>query len=128
MLRLWRELGSGTQIADPDAWAFRTLYRVAVDSHRFRRRLNGLRERLSRVQLRNASADDPAQRVDVDGIWREVDRLPQRQRAVLYLRYRADLPYERIGVALSISASSARGQASTGLAALRQRLCWEAER
>jgi len=25
MLRLWRELDSGVEIADPDAWAFRTL-------------------------------------------------------------------------------------------------------
>ena len=29
MLRLWRELDSGTDVADPDAWAFRVLYRLA---------------------------------------------------------------------------------------------------
>jgi DNA-directed RNA polymerase specialized sigma24 family protein len=28
MLRLWRELDAGAEIGDPDAWAFRVLYRV----------------------------------------------------------------------------------------------------
>src|SRR5271157_4109744 len=46
MLRLWRELDSGAAIADPDAWAFRTLYRVGIDSHRLRRRVAGLVDRI----------------------------------------------------------------------------------
>ena len=131
MLRLWRELESGAQIADPEAWAFRALYRLAIDSHRLRSRLHGLVERLG---VRAGSAGDrfgggdPAQRLEVDAIWHEVDRLPERQRAVMYLRYRADLPYERIGLALSITPSAARGHASTGLATLRRRLSQEAER
>jgi RNA polymerase sigma factor (sigma-70 family) len=125
MLRLWRELDSGTNVADPDAWAFRTLYRLAVDNHRLRGRLRGLAERLRAPR----SADDPgrldgdpARRIEVDEVWQAVDRLPQRQRAVLYLRFRADLPYERIGLALSITPSAARGHASVGLATLRRRI------
>ena len=131
MLRLWRELDAGVEVLDPDAWAFRTLYRLAIDHHRFRRRLLGLMDRLG---SRAGSGDrrygdgDPAQSLDVDAIWGEVDRLPTRQRAVLYLRYRADLPYERIGLALSITPGAARGHASTGLATLRRRLGEEAER
>jgi predicted dehydrogenase len=35
--------------------------------------------------------------LEVDSIWQAVDRLPERQRTVLYLRYRADLSFERIG-------------------------------
>ncbi len=40
----------------------------------------------------------------------------------------ADLPYERIGLALGITPSAARGHASTGLATLRRRLDTEDER
>lgn len=130
MLRLWRELESGTRIVDPDAWAFRALYRISIDGHRLRRRLHDLMDRLgSRAAADGGRAEsgDPALTLDVDAIWREVDRLPERQRAVLYLRYRADLPYERIGVALSITPGAARGHASTGLATLRLRLSKEAE-
>jgi RNA polymerase sigma-70 factor (ECF subfamily) len=131
MLRLLRELDTGSRIADPEAWAFRALYRLIIDSHRLRRRLLGLVERLSsRAAARSdrSESGDPAQLVAVASIWREVDRLPERQRAVLYLRYRADLPYERIGLSLSITPGAARGHASTGLATLRRRLSQEPER
>ncbi len=130
MLRLWRELESGTEIADPDAWVFRVTYRLAMDSHRLRRRLRGVTERLGGVGAgdRRQEAGDPAARLATDSVWRAVDRLPERQRAILYLRYRADMPYERIGLALSITAGAARGQASTGLATLRRYLVDEVER
>ena len=128
MLRLWRELDSGADIADPDAWAFRVLYRLAIDNHRLRGRLRGLSERLRPPWAADDPRRldwDPARRIEVDAVWQAIDRLPERQRAVLYLRYRADLPYERIGLALSISAGAARGHASTGLANLRRRLSQE---
>jgi RNA polymerase sigma factor (sigma-70 family) len=131
MLRLWRELDSGAEILDPEAWSFRALYRLAIDHHRLRRRIAGLIDRLggrSGPDGHRSDGDDPADAIDIDAIWREVDGLPQRQRAVLYLRYRADLPYERIGRALSITPGAARGHASTGLATLRRRLGEEAER
>ncbi len=131
MLRLWRELDSGAEIDDPDAWAFRTLYRVSIDSHRLHRRVAGLVDRigggLSGAADRGSRDGDPARAIDVDSIWQAVDRLPERQRAVLYLRYRADLPYERIGLALGITPSAARGHASTGLGTLRRRLHVEDE-
>jgi RNA polymerase sigma-70 factor, ECF subfamily len=132
MLRLWRELDSGTEIADPDAWAFRALYRLGIDSHRLTRRIKGIVDRVgSRLAVagdRGRNDGDPARGIEVDAVWHAVDRLPERQRAVLYLRYRADLPYERIGLALGITPSAARGHASTGLATLRRRLDNEDER
>jgi len=60
-------------------------------------------------------------------VWSEVDRLPERQRQVLYLRYRADLPFEEIGNVLGIDASSARANASRGIASLRDRLAEEGD-
>jgi RNA polymerase sigma-70 factor (ECF subfamily) len=128
MLRLWHEMDSGTDVDDPDAWAFRVLYRLAVDNHRLRGRLRGLSERLRPLWAADDPARldwDPARRIEVDAVWQAIDRLPERQRAVLYLRYRADLPYERIGLALSISAGAARGHAATGLASLRRGLSEE---
>ncbi len=131
MLRLWRELESGAEIADSDAWAFRALYRLAMDSHRLRRRVRGLVERLGAgtgAADRRPGGGDPAAAAEVDAVWQAVQRLPERQRAVLYLRYRADMPFEQIGLTLSITASAARGHASTGLATLRRRLHDEVER
>jgi RNA polymerase sigma-70 factor (ECF subfamily) len=123
MARLMRELARSAAIDDPEAWSFRVLYRVGMDSHRLRRRLGGLGERLSATAATSRRDDgDPSGRFETDDVWREVDLLPARQRAVLYLRYRADLSFDRIAVALGISAGAARGHASTGLATLRRRL------
>lgn len=38
---LWRELCSGKELLDLDAWAFRTTHHLATDHHRFRSRLAG---------------------------------------------------------------------------------------
>ncbi len=124
MLRLWRALRDG-KVADPEAWAYRVLYRQAIDAHRLRRRLRLLGDRLrlgSDGSRGEAAGSDPAERSEVDAVWHEVDGLTERQRAVLYLRYRADLPYERIGLVLGVTPSAARSYATTGLAALRRRL------
>jgi len=40
LTRMWRELRGGAAIERPDAWAFRTVYRLAMDAHRWRRRLD----------------------------------------------------------------------------------------
>jgi RNA polymerase sigma factor (sigma-70 family) len=129
MLRLWRELDSGVTIVDPDAWTFRTLYRLGIDSHRLARRVRGLVDRIGGGMAGSADRvhldGDPARRIDVDAVWHAVDGLPNRQRAVLYLRYRADLPYDQIGVVLGITPGAARGHASTGLTTLRR--CFENE-
>ena len=58
MARLWRELCSGKELVDLDAWAFRTTYHLAIDHHRFRSRLAGS---LGRLMSRSSpNADDPA--------------------------------------------------------------------
>jgi RNA polymerase sigma factor (sigma-70 family) len=117
--RLWRELCSGKELLDLDAWAFRTTYHLAMDHHRLRSHVAAL----SRIIGRSSrSADDPADAPDHAGLWQAVDALPERQRAVLYLRYRADLPYERIGLVLGITASATRSHATIAVATLRRTL------
>jgi RNA polymerase sigma-70 factor, ECF subfamily len=120
-LRLWHESLSGVVIADPEGWAFRVAYRLAMDQHRLGRLARSVADRLAstwnaRDQL------DPADRLSV---WAAVDRLPPRQRAVLYLRYRADLPYDRIAAVMGITANGARNDASAAIASLRRRLVLE---
>lgn len=119
LLRLWAELGRGTTVLDPKGWAFRSIYRLAMDEHRLRRRVAGLVSLLAggATVQRPPSAD-----VDRIAVWTEVDRLPERQRNVLYLRYRADLAFDEIGVVLGITASAARSHATQATATLRRRL------
>src|SRR5664280_2171575 len=68
MLRLWRELEDGKEILDLEAWAFRALYRLSIDHHRFRRRPLGLLDRLgTRAGAGDHRTDggDPAQLPDL---------------------------------------------------------------
>ena len=119
-LRMWAESARGTVISDPEAWAFRVTYRLAMDHHRLGRMMRSLTDRLAGV---DEPADlDPADRI---AVWAAVDKLPPRQRAVIYLRYRADLSYDRIGTVMGITANGARNDASVATAALRKRYAGE---
>jgi RNA polymerase sigma factor (sigma-70 family) len=106
LLRVWLTIDAGTVIAHLDAWCFRTLYRICMDQHRWRRRVQLLAER---IRPTNETCDATATRL---AVWDAVDQLPERQRAVVYLRYRADLTFEQIGEVLGIAAVSARSHAS----------------
>lgn len=115
--RLLREERGGVVIANPRSWAYQTLYRLAMDHHRLRRRLRAIGDALAR--------DTRPVRRDADAriaVWTEVDRLPLRQRQIIYLRYRADLPFDEIGQVLGITSSAARSHAAQAIARLRTRL------
>jgi RNA polymerase sigma factor (sigma-70 family) len=114
LTRLWQQLRRGGGIRDAEAWAFRLVYRLAMDQHRMRRRLAGLAQRLR--QPAPELGPDVTSRI---AVWTEVGHLPERQRAVLYLRYRSDLSFEQIGTVMGISPSAARSYASTGVARIR---------
>jgi RNA polymerase sigma factor (sigma-70 family) len=106
LLRVWLALDVGTPIQHLDAWSFRTLYRICMDQHRWRRRARLLSERIRPSnEVREATATRLA-------VWDAVDQLPERQRAVIYLRYRADLTFDQIAEVLGIAAVSARSHAS----------------
>lgn len=115
-LRMWAESSRGAAILDPDAWAFRVTYRLAMDHHRLSRMGRSIADRISAIGVRDEL--DPTDRL---AVWAAVDRLPPRQRAVLYLRYRADLSYEQIGRVMGITANGARNDASVATASLRKR-------
>jgi RNA polymerase sigma-70 factor (ECF subfamily) len=125
-LRLWRELSAGQQIADVDGWLFRVAYRLVMDEHRGLRRIRELAGRLTQP---GPAATAPTTDIDdAVSLWPLVDRLPARERATLYLRYRADLSFEQIGEVMGITPASARTYASRGTDRLRQLLPDEGER
>jgi RNA polymerase sigma-70 factor (ECF subfamily) len=117
-LRLWRELGRGTQIEDLDAWTFRVLYRLVMDQHRVTRKVGEIVGRLRdrRSEVEHVEVDDRL------SIWPIVDRLPARERTTLYLRYRVDLSFEQIGAVMGIKPGAARAYASRALERLREQL------
>ena len=118
LLRLWLEVRSGVELIDQKAWTFRTLYRIAMDHHRLRRRAADVAARLY-LHARPTLEVDAAERISV---WRLVDRLPTRQRQVLYLRYRADMTFDQIAAAMGITSSAARTHASLAASRLRETL------
>ena len=125
LLRLWAEMMAGRPIEQPKAWAFRAIYRLAMDQHRLQRRIGGIVERLGRS---DPTGDDMNRDAgDRIAVWAEVARLPQRQRHVLYLRYRADLTFEEIAAVMGITASAARSHATQATATLRRRLADESD-
>ena len=119
-LRMWKESLRGIVIHDPEGWAFRVAYRLAMDHHRLGRLARSVADRLAARPV--ADEIDPADRM---AVWSAVDRLPPRQRAVLYLRYRADMSYDRIATIMGITANGARNDASVATASLRRRLASE---
>ena len=123
ILRLFDALCAGQPIRDKKAWTFHVAYRLAMDEHR--RIARGLR--LVSAQPHPADAGDPGDALERQQVWSEVDRLPDRQRAVLFLRYRADLAFEDVGITLGITASAARSHCTQALATLRARLGKESD-
>jgi RNA polymerase sigma factor (sigma-70 family) len=121
LLRLWRALRRGMAIERPAAWAFRTVYHLAMADHRWRRQLARLLPRIAPLQMDYAGPEAS----DRLSVWAAVDHLPARQRQALYLHYAADLPFDQVAEILGISAGAARSHASRGMATLRADLAKE---
>jgi RNA polymerase sigma-70 factor (ECF subfamily) len=101
---------------EPEAWLFRVLHNLTMDRYRQAAR------RLRAVPVETAIAEAD---VEAAAVWEEVDRLPERQRASVYLRYRADLDFATIARVLDISESGARANVFRALERLRE---WMVER
>ncbi len=105
------------EVANLDAWLFRVVHNLALDWRRRSRRDIGIRE------VEPAAAGEITN--DRLSLWQEVDRLPERQRAVVYLRFRADLDFATVASILGISPGGARANCAKALETLRK---WMAER
>jgi RNA polymerase sigma-70 factor (ECF subfamily) len=115
LLRLWLEIRGGVEIIDPRAWAFTAVYRIAMDDHRIRRKAGDIIARLSMRATRSLDPDA----AQIISVWQLVDRLPTRQRQVLYLRYKADMSFEQVAAVMGIAPSTARAHAAFATERLR---------
>jgi RNA polymerase sigma factor (sigma-70 family) len=119
LLRQWHELGKGTLIGSPEAWAYRALSRLAMDEHRLDRRSTRLVARLGDRTAPRVMEIDSTERV---AVWAQVNGLPARQRQAIYLRYQANLPFDEVVGIMGITEGAARSLASQALSTLRTRL------
>jgi len=116
-LRLLATLSEGALVDDPPAWLFRVFYRIAMDRHRLSRRFREL--------LQRRSTGGPESRPDRSvelSVWAAVDALPVRQRAAVYLHYRADMSFDRVADVMGITPGAARMHSSRGVETIRRRL------
>jgi len=123
LVRVWEAMAAGVNVQNPVAMAFRIVHNLVMDQHRSTRRL---RELLENLAARRNEAGPSVDSVAESDIWLLVDRLPRRQRQVVYLRYAADLRFEEIGDVLGISPSAARAHGSSAISVLRTWLTTEA--
>lgn len=102
--------------SDLRAWVLTIAHRKALDVHRARARRA---VPIGEVDDGPAPDDGPGGEGDH---WPRVRALPPRQRAVLTLRYAADLTHAEIAAALGCSEEAARRAAADGLKTLRKEL------
>lgn len=106
----WRRVGD-----DPDPY----VYRILANTHAswWRRRW---RAEVPTGVLPDVAGEDPTGEIGVrEAVRHALAGLPDRQRAVIVLRYFADLPDPRIAEILGCSVATVRSQASRALAKLR---------
>jgi RNA polymerase sigma-70 factor (ECF subfamily) len=120
-LRLWASLAGGTRVDDPAAWLYRVFYRIAMDRHRLSRRIRDLLQRWTGREW-TMPAEGAANEMIDSAVWAAVDHLPPRQRAAVYLHYRADLAFDRVAQVMGITPGAARTHASRGLESVRRHL------
>lgn len=114
-MRAYPKLRRGSDVR---AWLLTIAHRKAIDVHRGRaRRAIPVAEVADRV-----AGGDGTPEVGDDEQWARVRELPARQRAVLTLRYAADLSHAEIGRVLECSEAASRRAAADGLATLRMEL------
>lgn len=108
-LRAWRL----RRIEDPRAF----VRKVMVNSYASWHRRHGGREwAAAEPGGRGVITEDPACRVDDrDAVWRALQELPPRQRAVIVLRYYEDLTEAEIAAVMGVSAGTVKSQAARGL-------------
>jgi RNA polymerase sigma-70 factor (sigma-E family) len=111
----WRRLG---EIEAAEPYARRVLINTATSW--WRRRWNG--ERPTAVLPERAYIDRFDEHLERDALWRHVQTLPARQRAVLVLRFYEDLSEAETARLLGVSVGTVKSQCSRALVSLRRRL------
>jgi RNA polymerase sigma factor (sigma-70 family) len=97
-----------------EGWVWRIVVNAARDARASRPQVEGLEEQPGA----EPAFDDPRR----DLVREAVERLPERQRLVLFLRYYADLDYRAIAQAVAVSEGTVAATLNAAHARLRQLL------
>jgi RNA polymerase sigma-70 factor (sigma-E family) len=118
LARVWERWATVRAADSPDAWAFRVGFNLA--NSRLRRRAAERRayERAG-TRIERSSATDAA---DVIAVRDAVAALPPRQRAVLVLRYFADMSVDDTALAMKCAPGTVKSLTSRAIGGLRARL------
>ncbi|WP_233604369.1 SigE family RNA polymerase sigma factor [Micromonospora sp. HM5-17] len=117
----WKRLG---EIEAVEPYARRVLINTATSW--WRRRWHG--ERPTEILPERPAPDEIEPQLERDRLWRHLQSLPVRQRAILVLRYYEDLSEAQTAALLNISPGTVKSQTSRALHTLRRRLGAEADR
>jgi RNA polymerase sigma-70 factor (ECF subfamily) len=110
---------------DLDGWLWRIVVNAGRDAGRIARRERLALERLTGRWFVEQEVVEVGDRLSGDELLAAVRALSQRHRAVIALRYGADLDYRHVGLALGISEAAALMTTRRALANLRTRLSKE---
>jgi RNA polymerase sigma factor (sigma-70 family) len=116
LTRLVQQEAAGRHVQNRDAWLYTVVHHQVMDGFRWRGRLRDLTSRLAGLRESRGAYDAPDD--PDDEVWAAVDALPKRQRAAVYLRYRADLDFTSISSVLGVTESAARSYVSKALVRL----------
>jgi RNA polymerase sigma-70 factor (sigma-E family) len=114
VLALHRRFGGTLSLAAPVAYARKAI----VNAH-----ISQSRKRSASERVTDSVPDAPApaaDRFEQDAMWHALQGLPERQRAVLVLRYYLDLSDPQVATTLGCREGTVRSLAARGFAALRR--------
>jgi RNA polymerase sigma-70 factor (sigma-E family) len=114
----WRRLGEFEAV---DAYARRVLVTTATSW--WRRRWHG--ERPTAVMPERITPDAIDEHIERQALWRHVQKLPSRQRAVLVLRFYEDLTEAETARVLGVAVGTVKSQCARALGTLRNSLSEE---
>ena len=113
LARAWERWGQVQTLEAPEAWCFRVAFNLMRSQFRRRaaaRRAHDRLPALASVEVLESSDDE---------LLDALRRLPDQQRAVMALRFLADLSVETTAEVLQIPAGTVKSSSSRALAALR---------
>ena len=101
-------------------WLLTITHRCAMDAHRGRGRRAVPTDDEALARAGDTVVDGPETGLADEALWRQVARLPERQREAVVLKYVGDLDHAAIAAVLGTTPTMSRRLVSDGLRALRE--------
>jgi RNA polymerase sigma-70 factor (ECF subfamily) len=116
LVTIWRQLPRLRECTSFEGWSYRIVTRAALDEAKLRKRTVDIVD----LGPREPREDDRSKHVeDRDAIERAFDQLTPEKRAVVVLRFYADLPVKEIGLILDIPPGTVASRLSRAMDEMR---------